>query len=598
MLAPIEPYAAPRWLYDAVQVLRPPEDLTVSQWAAKYRQLDTKSSAMPGRWLNDRTPYLVGIMDALNEYEVEDIVVCSGTQEGKTESLLNMMLFCIQQDPAPMMVVYPTDKLAESISENRIMPAIRACPTIAKLYDPLRSQKLEMQFQGMYLTLVGSNSPASLASRPIRYLFLDEVDKFPGASRKEADPISLAFERTKTFSNRKRVMTSTPTYSDGQIWRALQACDVEMHYFVPCPHCGEMIELKFSNLIWPDKETGMTAAERADQAVYVCQECGCAISDHHKDAMLRGGEWRPVRENSEVHKSKGFWMSTLYSPFVRFSEMALEFMRSKDDPEKLQNFTNSWLAEPWEDRVNGTDADMVLSHQTDIPEFTVPQWTRVLTAGVDVQQDCLYYTVRAWGPNLISQNVTHGRVLEWPELAAVMNRIYVREDGAQMQISRGHIDAGYRTSEVYEFCAMYADWAFPVQGSSHPMNVPFSASRIERFESRAYGMELLTINTGTFKDWIATRLHRKVGEPGTWLVFSGCDTEYAQQVTSEHKVRERTKSGRYQEVWRQKRSHADNHYLDCEVYAFAAAYKLAGFTKLLDVAEMEGEGNDAHSDGA
>lgn len=207
--------------------------------------LGTKTSALPGPWRNDKTPYLVDIMDELTNYETEEIVFCKPTQVGGTEALQNMLGYVIMQDPSPAMIVYPTDKLAESISENRIEPMIKANRSLLKLYKETESSKLEMQFDGMYLTLAGSNSPSSLASKAIKYLFLDEVDKYPGSSKKESDPISLAKERTKTFRNRKIYMTSTPTLSTGQIWKALMDCDVEKHFFVPCPHCGEMIELKF-----------------------------------------------------------------------------------------------------------------------------------------------------------------------------------------------------------------------------------------------------------------------------------------------------------------------------------------------------------------
>lgn len=61
------------------------------------------------------------------------------------------------------------------------------------------------------------------------------------------------------------------------------------------------------------------------------------------------GRWQIVRESNASHKKVGYWINTLYSPFVRFSEIVKEFLDSKDDPDKFQNFTNSWLAEPWED---------------------------------------------------------------------------------------------------------------------------------------------------------------------------------------------------------------------------------------------------------
>lgn len=588
----VKPYSVPSWLHESLQMLRPPEDLTVSEWAAAYRQLDIKTSSMPGPWLNDRTPYLVGVMDAFNNYEVSKIVLCFGTQMGKSEAENNIVGYVIDQDPSPTMFVYPTDKLAEWVSENRLVPMIRACPSLNRKFDSLRSQKQELQFQGMYLALVGSNSPSNLASRPIKYLFFDEVDKFPGASKKEADPISLATERLKTFPNSKIVMASTPTLKDGQIWTALESCDVEMHYFVPCPHCGEMIELHMSNLKWPGEESGLTVRERADQAVYACQKCGAVIADYHKDAMLRAGEWRSVKENAPVHRAVGFWINSLYSPFVRFSEMAYEFLTSKDDPERLQNFVNSWLAEPWEDRVNGTDADLVLEHQTDVPEFVVPEWAVLLTAGVDVQHDCLYYTVRAWGAGFKSQNIMHGQVLHWGELTEVLNGIFTREDGARMQISLAYIDSsdGNTSDEVYDYCSRYRDWVTPIKGSAAPMTQPLSKNLIELPSSKANGMKRVMIDTGLFKDWIAGRMHRAVDAVGAWLVYKDCDLEYAQQVTSEHKVREKMASGRYREKWVPKRSHAANHYLDCEVYAFAAAYEKAGRTRLLDMSAPEDGG--------
>ena len=254
-------------------------------------------------------------MDALLDYETEEIVLCKSAQLGGTEAILNALGYIIQQDPSPTMVVYPSDVLAESISKNRILPMVQASPTLRERYQPFESKKLELQFDGMYLSLVGSNSPSNLASKAIRFLFLDEVDKYPGASAKEADPIALARERTKTFGNRKIFITSTPTITTGHVWKALQNCDMEKHYFVPCPHCGEMIEFKWANLKFPNDE-GMSYVDRAELAVYACPECGGVITDQHKGQMLRLGEWRVVKQHSPHGKRVGFWINTLYSPRI------------------------------------------------------------------------------------------------------------------------------------------------------------------------------------------------------------------------------------------------------------------------------------------
>lgn len=556
-----------KYQWEALQFLRPPEQLTVSEWAEKYRMLDSKSSAMPGPWSNDITPYLTGVMDEFNNYETEKIIFVKPTQIGGTEALQNMIGYIVMQDPSPTMIVYPTDTLAKSVSENRLQPMLKATPEIAKKFDE-NSSLLELQFDSMYISLTGSNSPSGLASKPIRFLMMDEVDKYPGASSKEADPIKLATERTKTFHNKKIYITSTPTLKTGHIWKEKEAADIEKHFFVPCPHCGEYIEFKFQNIRFPDDE-GMSYADRAEFATYVCQECGCLITDNDKHNMLKLGEWRTVRHNTKYVRNVAFWINTLYSPFVRWSDIAKEFLVSKDDPEDLQNFVNSWLAEAWEDTKLKTSAELVLERQTELPAYVVPQWTKLLTAGVDVQENSLYWSIRAWGEFLTSQNIAHGQSLSFEEIDRIMNMQYMTEEGDSMVVNLCLIDSGDQTDIVYDFCALHSDYALPVKGSSHAQLSHYKLSMVNKTDSRAYGMQLVLVDGGRYKDMIAGRMQRPNGK-GSWMVYSGCDMEYATQVTAEHKVNVKTPSGTKQ-VWQKKSSHADNHYLDAEVYALAAA---------------------------
>ena len=565
----IRKYSVAEYQKEAMRQLQPPENLTVSEWAEKYRMLDSKTSAMPGPWRNEKTPYLKEIMDEFINYDTEEIIFCKPSQVGGTEAMQNMLGYVIQQDPSPTLIVYPTDTLAESISKNRLEPMIRASKPLRKLYNENESSKLELQFDGMYLSLNGANSPSALASKAIKYLFLDEVDKYPGASKKEADPIRLARERTKTFTNQRKIyMTSTPTLQTGHIWQALQGADIEKHYFVPCPHCGEYIELKFSNLRFPSGDD-LDNSERADMAVYVCQECGCKITDQDRDNMIRYGEWREVRRNTKASKKVAFWINTLYSPFVRFSEIVKEFLDSKDNPDLLQNFVNSWLAEPWEDTKLKTDADMVMERQTDLPQLVVPSWARYLTAGVDVQETCLYWTIRAWGPYITSQNIAHGQALSFQDIESTMNTPYLTESGEQVIVSLCLIDSGYDADSTYDFCATNSEWAMPVKGASNPMMSHFKTSKINKVDSKAYGMNLVLVDGDKYKDMIASRMRKDNGK-GAWMVYEVCDREYAEQVTSEHKVNEKSGS-RIVQRWRPKHSHIDNHYLDCEVYSLAAA---------------------------
>ena len=562
-----KPYVVPPWIHKAVQVLRPVERVTVSKWAEANRVLPD-SNSIPGPWRNSVTPYLVEIMDAFSDEMVEEIIFVKPTQVGGTSAMENMLASAIAQDPAPAMCVYPSDDLAERTVESKLDPMIKGCKVLAAKYRINDSKKLALKFADMTVWLTGANSPADLASTNIRYLFMDEVDKFPGASKKEADPVSLAKERTKTFFNRKIFMASTPTLKTGHIWKAKEAADVEKHYFVPCPHCGAFIELKFAQIKWPSKEDVPENADRAEMATYVCQECGCVITDQDKGKMLAAGRWKPVRQKTQHPKSVAFWMNTLYSPFTRFSDIAREFMRSKDDPELLHNFANSWLAEPWEDTKLKTNAEMVMERQTETPEWTLPPWTKLVTGGIDVQENCLYWTIRAWGDYMTSQNISHGQALSMGEVERIMNTELTMPNGEKVMVNLALMDSGDQTEDVYEFCALNSDWALPCKGTTTMLS-HYRLSTVNKAGSRANGMTLVLVDGGKYKDQIAARMRKENGT-GAWMVYQGCDLDYAEQVTADHKITERS-GGKEVQRWVLKTSHADNHYLDCEVYAAAAA---------------------------
>lgn len=203
----MKPYAAapiyvPAWIKKAVEELRPRPRLPVSQWAEKNRVLPP-GSPIPGPWRNSVTPYLTEIMDAFSDGDVEKIIFVKPTQVGGTSALENMLGSLICQDPAPAMVVYPTDTLVERTVEAKLEPMIQNTPALAEKYQKHESTSQRLKFRGMTVYLSGANSPASLASTPVCKLFLDEVDKYPGASKKEADAMSLAIERTKAYTTRE-----------------------------------------------------------------------------------------------------------------------------------------------------------------------------------------------------------------------------------------------------------------------------------------------------------------------------------------------------------------------------------------------------------
>lgn len=564
----VKRYEVPDWIITAIEILRPRERLPVSKWAEKHRVLPDEN-AIPGPWRNAVTPYLVEIMDTFDDDVVEKVVFVKPTQVGGTSAMENILGSLIDQTPGPTMIVYPSDDLAERTVDAKLDPMIKACKVLAEKYQEHGSKKLQLKFGTMTVYLNGANSPADLASTNIRNLFLDEVDKYPGASKKEADPVSLAIERTKTYTtNRFIFMASTPTLKTGHIWKAKEEADAEKHYFVPCPHCGKYIELKFAQIKWPDKDAVPERRERAEMAFYECQACGAVITDKHRGEMLEAGRWEYVRKDAEHPKSVAYWINTLYSPFTRFSEIAYEFLKSKDDPELLQNFANSWLAEPWEDTKLKTNADLVMGRQTEVPAWELPEWAKLLTGGIDVQENCLYWTIRCWGDFMTSQNVAHGQALSMAEVERVMNTEFRLPSGEKVMVELALMDSGDQTDVVYEFCLLNSEWVRPCKGVAS-LQGHYRISTVDKAGSRANGMQLVLMDGGKYKDMIAARMKRPNGR-GSWMVHKDCDLEYAEQVTAEHKITERSK-GRAIQRWTLKASHADNHYLDAECMAACAA---------------------------
>ena len=573
-----------------MKTLKPPEKMTVSQWADKYRIIPAGTSNQPGRWKTSKTPYLRGIMDAFSDDRIEEIVFIKPTQVGGTESILNILGYIVDQDPSSTLVVYPSDTLAEDISKNRIQPMLRATKPLAEKFREDDSKLLALQFDNMYIPLTGANSAASLSSKPIRFVLLDEVDKYPPRSGggKEADPISLARERTNTFSyNKKIFITSTPTLKTGAIWREWESCTRQLFFYVPCPHCGRMQRLRFQQLKFP-KEGSKT--ERSAAAYYECPYCQGKISDADKHRMLQLGQWKNEGETEGTRvspKKTGFALNAIYSPWLSFADVAYKWLDAQGDQEKMQNFVNSWLGEPWEDVGSTAGAQKVLDNRGVYTRGMVPDWAQIITCGVDVQQNCLYYTVDAWGQGKKIYNIDHDCIpgVDFNALWDVINQTYYDVKGRDWYIDLALIDSGDQTDQVYDFCYVHNPLTVPVKGSSTPIPARYRVSAIQREGSAARGMNLIICDGSYYKTMIYAKIN---AVDGSWQVFDGVDQEYCEQITNEHKVFER-KNGVGSWVWRPKTSGAPNHYLDCEVYAACAADLLGAFALLEDPPEVVAE---------
>ena len=210
-----------------IRALERREDLSPSEWAERHRYMPPSMTAEPGPWRNDRTPYLSEIMDSAREQGVEEVVFIKAVQIGFSECTRNLLGYWVDHDPGPCLLVMPSQRSAEEIVEERIRPLLRETPRLQQYIAESRSDNKvsATRLKNMPIYIGWAGSAQSLASRPIRYIIFDEVDKYPPFVGREADPISLGMKRLTTYGYRARaIIGSTPTTRGGAVWTAWEQC--------------------------------------------------------------------------------------------------------------------------------------------------------------------------------------------------------------------------------------------------------------------------------------------------------------------------------------------------------------------------------------
>lgn len=507
-------------------------------------------------------------MDSVTDPTVHTIVVMKSAQVGWTEILNNIVGYFIDQDPCPIMVIQPTENMAETWSKDRLAPMIRDTACLRKKVKDAKARDsgntiLHKKFPGGHLTAIGANAPSNLASRPIRIVLPDEVDRYPVSAGSEGDPINLAHKRTRTYFNRKLMMGSTPTVKGAsRIEMAFEESD-QRRYFVPCPECGEFDYLRWSQIQWPDG--------RPEDAYYVCAQCGCLIQESHKHWMVKNGQWRATAPFNGI---AGFHIWEAYSPWSTWGEMAVEFLKAKRNPHTLKTFVNTSWGETWEEEGKKVD-DSALYARREEYAAPVPMQALILTAAVDVQTNRLEMEVKGWGRDEecwgIDYRVLYGDPKEkevWETLDHLLNQEFEHESGIKMKIWVTFIDSGYQADQVYAFCKpRQMRRIFACKGDEGPRPILGPAMK-KRTGKNQRPVDLFIIGIDQGKADIYSRLEKAEPGPGyyhfplhyTEAFFKGLTAE--KMVTRFHKGFPRMQ-------W-EKMSGRDNEPLDINVYAYAA----------------------------
>ncbi len=556
--------------------LRPKEPLPLSQWADQHFRLSSESSARTGNWTTH--PFQREPLDCMGpDSDFNEIVLMWASQLGKTQMALIRVAHTIAENPAPVLLIEPDLKMADSVSKDRLAPMFRDLQVLKGKVAEHRGRDsgstiLHRRFKGGSLTLVGSNSPAGLAFRSVRDVVLDELDRFEASAGNEGDQEVLATARTRTYRPRQLVVkVSSPTIRGASRIEAAYLESDQREYEVPCPLCDARQVLEWRRVEWPDG--------KPLDAEYRCRGCERLIPHHRKAWMVAEGQWEPRNPASRI---AGFRLSELYSPWRTWGELAEEWLRCQGNPEKLRAFINTSLCELWDDTASAdiTESELLARRESYGP--VLPERVALLTAGVDIQADRAEVSVFGWGSGEESWLMEH-RVIPgdptgpalWTALDSYLAAAWQHSFAGPMALHAVCVDSGAFTGQVTRFCdERRGRRFFAIKGMAGSRPV------WPRRASKAVKGTVWVLGVDSLRATIQARL--RIGEgPGRMHFPAKVDLPYFEQLNSEF-VRTVYKRGRPERNWERRKGRRAEAW-DCAVYALAGLFALGSLGIHVDV---------------
>ena len=552
----------------SLAVLAPPPDMTVSEWADKHRRLSVESSAMPGRYRTEQTEYMREPMDLVGDPRVKRITFMSSAQVAKSTFVENVLGYFMHSDPCPILHVSPTIESCEMFSKERLAPMLRDSPALRGLVKDARSRDSEntirnKKFPGGILALVGANAPAGLASRPIRVVLCDEVDRFERSAGTEGDPINLAVKRTTTFWNRVLIFVSTPgNKGQSRIEEEYERGDMRQRH-CPCPECGTFQVLKWSQVKWTDGDPYT--------AKYECEHCEAKWNDTQRNVAVRDGHWqaqRPFNGNASFH------LSQLYSPFAPLAEGVRDFLDAKGNPELMKTWVNTFLGETWEEAGKRLEWSDVMDHREEYLS-PVPEEVTLMTGAIDVQDDRFEIEVVGWGDDYrtwsIDYHVIYGDLSApdvWHQLRQYIAQTRAHPLFGDITPRMWCMDSGgHYTTSVYDFTATIPN-VVPIKGVGGQGKAMVGKAS----KNNIRGIPVFMLGVDTIKEIVVSRLKANPGDAGFCAFPHDRPEEYFRGITAEE-LRVRFVKGFRKHEWFKIRPR--NEPFDLRVYATAALEMLS-----------------------
>ncbi|AXS39256.1 terminase gpA endonuclease subunit [Breoghania sp. L-A4] len=569
------------------EILNPPPPVDYLAWAEANIVFSERESPYPGPYNRALFPYFDEILRAMSPDDPCRVVTVKKSAQLGGTVLANIFTGgSIAMDPGDFLYVHPTDGNAQRWSKMKLVPMLKGTTALRKLF-PMRSRdgldsvlyKERVDGRGA-IQISGANSPASLSQVTMKRQVQDDLSKWEINSA--GDPETQADSRSQAHEFAKIAKISTPMIMPGcRITRNFEAGSEE-HPYVPCPHCGHMQVLVWSNMLENLDE------EKPEAACFVCEgpECGGVIEEHHRAQMLRELEWRAHNPRAR-REHRSFWIWSAYSILQSWERIARSWLKAKGDPASEQTFLNDVVGEayqaqgeapPWEElRDRAAEAHY--------DRGRIPSGALVITLGIDCQTDRVEWQVVGWGRHknrfVIDYGVIPGHIAEsqcQASLDGLVAQAWMNEAGHQIVADKVAIDGNAWTEDVWDWVKRHpASRVIMVRGNNRDTAPLLERVKKERNRRTGkvlrYSKRFYSFNASVLK-MAFYRNAKKIDplETGYVALPRGLEDEYFRQLTAERRVGKRTRDGFEEFRWEKDPAQA-NEALDTMNQAEAAAMR-------------------------
>lgn len=418
-------------IVEAADAVRPPERLTVSQAAARYRYLNNPGSYV-GPWKNEKTPYLVEPMDTLTSLDYTAMILVAPARTGKSDCFFNWLDYTAICDPADMMIVHMTQSVGRNwslgdLEKNLYIEGDHKRPTaLGKRLVPGRvnDNVFDKKFMSGMRLLISHPTPTELSGKTIPRLWVNDADNMVLDVEGKGSPFALAKKRAQTFRRHGMTVAEGSPAHDIVDSKWIRSTPHEFppcpglgaeynggdrrRWYWRCPKCDHAFEGDFSLLQWDDLGDEMRSAKTTRM---VCPHCSGNIDPDRQYDLNLGGKW--IKEGQiwlpnghvvgEARESDiaSFWLKGPAAAFTTWDELVLKYLRALNTYEKtgdegpLKATTNTDQGLPYRpkqlesarlpDELRARAEDYGCPDGDLDAEKVVPAGIRFLTAMIDVQ---------------------------------------------------------------------------------------------------------------------------------------------------------------------------------------------------------------------